>query len=127
MASRGAGHLYERVAFDKREQTSDGHGNYEDGFLEQFSCRAGFTFLRGGESVMAGRLQGRQPVVVRVRASSQTCQIEPDWRMRDLRKGKWQGPSGDDYWTGPIYAVRSVIPTEDRMFIDVTVESGVAA
>lgn len=127
MANRGAGHLHEHVAFDRRDQVEDGHGNYEDVFIQIFDCHAGFTYLRAGESVIAGRLEGRQPIIVRVRSSSNTRQIEPAWRMRDLRKGQWQGPSGEDYWDGPIYAVRSVIPTEDRMFIDVTVESGVAA
>ena len=126
MARRGAGQLYEHVAFDRREQIDDGHGNYEEDFVQVVDCRAGFTFLRGGEGVIAGRLEGRQPIVVRVRASSETRQIDSGWRMRNLRNGQWQGSSGDDYWDGPIYAVRSVIPTEDRLWVDVTVESGVA-
>lgn len=126
-ADKGAGRLYHHVAWDKREAVSDGHGNYQDGFVEQFSCRAGFTYLRGTESVIAARLEGRQPIVVRVRSSTSTRSIEADWRMRDKRNGSWDGDSGEEYWTGPIYAVRSVIPTEDRQFIDVTVESGVSA
>lgn len=127
VTSRGSGHLYEHVAFDKRVDASDGHGNYQDGFVEQFSCRAGFTYLRGTESVIAARLEGRQPIVVRVRSSTSTRSIEADWRMRNMRNGSWDGDGGEEYWTGPIYAVRSVIPTEDRQFIDVTVESGKAA
>lgn len=111
---RAAGLFYEKVAFDERVQSSDGYGNTEGDFAEVFQCRAGYTFLRGGEAVIAGRLEGRQPVVVRVRSTSNTKQIKPDWRMRDLRSGKE-------------YAVRSVIPTQDRQFIDVTVEEGVAA
>jgi head-tail adaptor len=114
MADRGSGQLFERVAFDERANVSDGEGNVEGEFVEQFTCRAGFTFLRGGETVIAGRLEGRQPVVVRVRSSSNTREIAPDWRMRDLRTGKE-------------YAVRSVIPTQDRLFIDVAVESGTPA
>lgn len=127
MSSRSASRLFEHVAFDERQKVSDGHGNYEGDFLEAFQCRAGFTYLRGTESVIAARLEGRQPIVVRVRASSNTRQIDRDWRMRDLRDGQWVGASGEDYWDGPVYAVRSVIPTEDRRYIDITVEQGVAA
>jgi hypothetical protein len=91
----------------------DGYGNMEGDFTEQFQCSAGFTFLRGGEAVIAARLEGRQPVVARLRASTQTRRIQPDWRMRDLR-------------TGVSYAVRSVAPTPDRKWLDVTTEAGVA-
>jgi head-tail adaptor len=108
-----AGHLRETVAFDERVLVDDGYGNMEGDFTEQFQCRAGFTWLRGGEAVMASRLEGRQPLVARVRASTETRRIEPDWRMRDLR-------------TGETYAVRSVAPTPDRKWIDVTTEGGVA-
>jgi hypothetical protein len=44
--------------------------------------------------------------------------------MRDTRNGEWLGTSGEEYWSGTEYAVRSAIPTEDRQFIDVLVESG---
>ena len=111
--AENAGQLRETVAFDERILVDDGYGNMEGDFVEQFQCRAGFTFLRGGEAVIASRLEGRQPMVARVRESSQTRQIEPDWRLRDLR-------------TGASYAVRSVAPTPDRQWIDVAAEGGVA-
>ena len=115
MASKnGAGQLREHVAFDERATVSDGYGNETGDFAEVFRCRAGFTFLRGGEAVIASRLEGRQPVVVRVRSTTETRLIEPDWRMRDVR-------------TGDVYAVRSIAPTADRMWLDVMVEKGVAA
>ncbi|WP_242217974.1 phage head completion protein [Shinella zoogloeoides] len=127
MADRGSGQLYERVAFDERALQSDGHGNEQEDFVEAFECRAGFTYLRGTEAVIAARLEGRQPIVVRVRRNSKTEQIDHDWRMRNLRDGEWAGGSGEEYWKGPTYAVRSVIPTTDRQWIDITVESGTAA
>ncbi len=127
MTDRSASRLFERVAFDERQKVSDGHGNHESDFVEAFQCRAGFTFLRGTESVIASRLEGRQPVVVRVRVSGDTRQIGHDWRMRDLREGSWAGGSGNEYWDGPVYAVRSVILTEDGRWLDITVERGVAA
>lgn len=114
MANFGSGDLRERVAFDMRAQVDDGYGNHQAGFAEVFTCRAGFTYLRGSEAVIAARLEGRQPIVVRIRASEQAKQIGPDWRMRDLR-------------TGEEYAVRSAAPTPDRQFVDIMVESGVAA
>lgn len=126
MATNDPGRLNARVAFDARADADSGDGNHEGDFVQRFARRAGFTFLRGTESVIAARLEGRQPIVVRVRACSQTRQIDAGWRMRDLRNGEWVGSGADAYWSGPAYAVRSVIPSDDRQWIDVTVESGVA-
>ncbi|PWR24568.1 head-tail adaptor protein [Zavarzinia aquatilis] len=123
----GAGDLVRRVAFDARDVLDDGFGNGVETWQQRLVCRAGFTFLRGGESVIAARLEGRQPIVVRVRASSSTRQIGADWRMRDLRAGAWAADAGGAYWAGPVYAVRSVIPSPDRQWLDIMVESGVAA
>lgn len=115
MANQGAGPLDKKVAWDKRVAANDGYGNpIAPAFAEQFQCRAGFTFLRGGEAVMAARLQGRQPIVVRIRASIAARLIEPDWQMRNVR-------------TGEAYAVRSVAEVAGRRWLDVTVESGVPA
>lgn len=125
----GAGQLYEHVAWDKREKVNpdapNDYGNNFSAFVEQFQCRAGFTYLRGGESIIASRLTGKQPIVVRVRASSETRLIDTDWRMRDARNGSWTD-SSETVWTGPVFAVRSVAETPDRRWIDVMVEKGVA-
>lgn len=104
--------LDKRVAFDDRQQVDDGHGNFTGAFVEVFTCWGAFTYLRETESVIAARLEGRQPLVVRVRATDQTEKVDHDWRMRH----------GSD-----VYAVRSVIPSEDRRWIDIMVERGVAA
>lgn len=127
MDKRDAGRLNENVAFDERITQPDGLGNEQEQFVEQFKRRAGFTYMRGGESVIASRLEGRQPIVVRVRRDSDTLRIAPDWRMRDGRNGSWQGAEENQYWTGPTYAVRSIAPTDDRQFLDIMVESGVPA
>lgn len=118
--------LDKRVAFDERETVDDGYGNYEGRFVEKLQCWAAFTYLRGSEVVMAARLEGKQPIVVRVRATSATKAIDHDWQMRDLRNGQWTGTAPNQVWNGPTFAVRSVIPTEDGRFIDITVERGVA-
>lgn len=112
--SFSAGKLRETVAWDERAMVDDGYGNEVGSFAEQFRTRAGFTFLRGGETVMAARLEGRQPLVVRVRRSSDTERIANEWRMRDLK-------------TGTVYAVRAAAPTEHPGFLDIVVEGGVAA
>jgi SPP1 family predicted phage head-tail adaptor len=109
----GAGQLYQRVAFDKETTGSDGYGGTVTGWAEQFQCRAGFTHLRGGESVMAARLEGTHSIVMRVRASTQTRAVTTDWRVRDAR-------------SGTIYNIRDITPSDDRAFLDVLVQSGVA-
>lgn len=109
----GAGDLKHRVAFDKRGVSSDGAGGNTAAFAEQFVVWAGYTHLRGGESVIAARLEGRHVQVVRVRASSTTRQVTTDWRIRDRR-------------TQDVFNIRDITPTEDRAFIDFLCESGVA-
>ncbi|WP_336747763.1 head-tail adaptor protein [Aureimonas altamirensis] len=106
--------LFERVAWSARIEEDDGYGNTQSDWQDQFETRAAFTYLRGSESVIAARLEGRQPIIVRVRSSSDTRKITTDWQMRDVR-------------AGTIHAVRSIIPTEDRMWIDITTETGVAS
>lgn len=120
MAKRpSAGDLYQRVAFDQRvtgnpDSPAD-YGNTVDEWEEQFQTRAAFIHLRGGESVMASRLAGRHTQVIRVRASSQTREITTEWRARDAR-------------AGTIFNVRDITLNEDdRAFLDILVESGVAA
>lgn len=109
----GAGDLRNRVVLQKQSQTSDGAGGVTTPWADQFVVWAGYTHLRGGEGVLAGRLEGRHPQVVRVRASSQTRQITTDWRLRDRR-------------TGSVFNIRDITPTEDRAYIDLLCESGVA-
>lgn len=83
----GAGELRERVAFDRRAAADDGYGNQVSSWEEQFVVWARVQPLKGGEGVQAARLAGTQPVIIRVRQSSNTIQITSDWRARDARKG----------------------------------------
>lgn len=109
-----AGRLYQAVAFDKPVQQSDGQGGTINGWQEQFECRAHFHLMRGGETVQASRLQGQQPVIVTIRASSDARQIEPGWRIRDAR-------------SGTIYQVKEPPRlTEDRAYFEMLAMSGVA-
>lgn len=108
-----AADLHESVAFDAPTQNPDGYGGVEVGWAERFRARAHFRWLRGGETVQAARLAGKQPVVVTLRVSSDSLAITTGWRMRDLRRGV-------------TYNIRSVVPTTDRRMVEVTAESGVA-
>lgn len=111
--NRSAGDLYHRVAFDKRTVIDRGDGVTVGDWAEQFQVRAGFTHLRGGESVMANRLQGKHTIVVMVRASTSTMMISTDWQMRDVR-------------TGTAYNIRDITPSDDRLWLDILCDSGVA-
>lgn len=107
----GAGDLQHRVAFDRRQRTNDGAGNWQSGFVEQFSRRAAFIYAGGRESVMAARLEGRSVLKVRLRSCSLTRTIEQDWQMRDVR-------------TGAVYAIKEVDAVTDRLWVYLVVERG---
>lgn len=108
-----AGDLFYAVAFGKREEVDDGYGNTQGQFVEEFSTRAGYIHLRGGESVMAGRLEGKHTQIIRIRSTSRSRQITSDWYAQDKRDLKY-------------FAVRDVTPLLDRQFLDILVEAGVA-
>lgn len=103
----GAGQRRERIAFEQRGDAGMGE------WVERFTYWARVTPLRGGETVLAKRLTGVQPVVINVLASSQTRTVDATWRARDAR-------------TGVIYAIHSDIQSENRAEIDFMAEAGVA-
>jgi head-tail adaptor len=113
-AKFGAGQLIELVAFDKRSAVDDGYGNTVTGdWQEQFRKRAKFIFLRGSETVMAGRLESQESIVAQVWANDQTRQIRPDWQMRNVRNGE-------------SFNVRSIEEDKSRAVLDLLCESNVA-
>jgi SPP1 family predicted phage head-tail adaptor len=112
MPKGGAGSLKERVSFAVRGEQDDGYGNSVAGWVEQFQTAGAYTNLRGGETVIAARLENRHPVVVRVRSSVATRGVTSDWRLTDIR-------------TGRQYAIRDVTHDVGRAYIDFLCESGV--
>lgn len=80
-----AGDLGVRLHFDKRSDGGawgapvPGGGN----FVRQFTTWAGLKPLRGGETVIAERLAGKQVWVVRVYRNSKTRLITASWRLVD--------------------------------------------
>lgn len=105
--------LIERVAFDIPVETVTSHGGTRIAWTEEFIARAQFLYLRGGETVIASRLSGRQPVVVTMRNEGRAKDVTPEWRMRDVRRGT-------------VYNVRSIVPTDNRLYLELTCESGVS-
>lgn len=105
--------LVDAVAFDEPVSQPDGQGGAEEGWVERYDCRAHFLYLRGGEVVQAARLEGRQPVVATIRASTGALAIGTGWRMRDVRRSEE-------------YNIRSIVPSDDRKFLELTCEKGVA-
>lgn len=105
--------LHYALAFDAPTQTPDGSGGTDAGWAERYACRAHLRFLRGSEAVIAARLEGRQPVVASIRACDAARAITPAWRMRDARNGT-------------VYNIRAIAPSDDRRWVEITAESGVA-
>jgi head-tail adaptor len=107
-----AGDLDRRVGFDAPTSASDGYGATVEGWTETHVCWAHFRYLRGGETVVAARLAGRQVVVATVRMCAAVREITTGYRMRDVRDGTR-------------FNVRSVVPSDDLAWLEVTAESGV--
>lgn len=106
-----AGQLSERFAFEEPTQTEDGYGGTTEGFTERAVASARRVFKRGGEGVLAARLEGKQPAIITIRASAASRAITTAWRARDVR-------------TGALYNIRSVEPTEDRAWLEMLIEGG---
>ena len=121
-----AGQLFHHVALDRQVTGSDGAGGTVTGWEEQFQCRAGYIHLKGGETVMAGRLEGTHTQIIRVRSSAGTRAITTDWRVRDMRDGEWENGVPDGTWTGPLFNIRDITPRADRAFLDLLCQKGVA-
>lgn len=111
-----AGDLHYKVDCQKEVAGVDELGNPvpgAGGWTTQCTVRAAYRHLRGGEDIMAGRLQGRHTQVITVRASSQTRQITAGWRLIDARDGT-------------VFNVRDVTAETDRMWVSLLCERGVA-
>lgn len=108
-----AGELRERFEFQERVAASDGYGNEQGAWAARYECAGRRQMLRGGESVMASRLEGRSPAIITIRANSMARAITTDWRARDIRS--------EELWN-----IRSISPSEKRDYLDLLVEKGVA-
>lgn len=108
-----SGDLNQRVSFGERAMISDGAGNERGAFADKFTVWAEFVHMRGGEGIMAARLDGRHVQVVRVLASTETRQVTSTWLAKDARKGT-------------LFNIRDITPSKDGAFLDMLCETGVA-
>ena len=109
----GAGPLREVLIAQRREEVDDGYGNTEGAWEEQCRFSASVEPRRGGEAVIAGRLQGAVTYIVTTRYSVAAAAVQPDWRLVDARSGQ-------------VYNIRTWVPRPKRDYIDGDVEIGVA-
>lgn len=112
-----AGELRHRVQFSEPDKVSDEYGNVTTGWIARFTVSANIRPRLGGETVEAARLQGRQPMIIRVRQSPDTIRITTDWKATDER--------------GVDYQIRTAVDpdfgsNEHGKWIDMMCEAGVA-
>lgn len=104
----GAGALRDKVTFQQRGE--DANGDRLGGWEEGFTVPAELVWLRGSEGAVEARLQGRQPVVIRIRDESRTRGITSAWRAVNARNEAQE------------FAVKSAAPDRERGFWAVMAE-----
>ena len=77
-----AGDLTKRATLLEPVVERDADGQLVQGWLDHGTVWCHVLPLRGGESVMAARMQSRSPAVVTMRASSLSRQVTSEWRLR---------------------------------------------
>ena len=114
MARITANDLRDRVSFEKREEVDDGYGNTVGMWVAHFERDACILPSKGGETVIASRLQEVQPALIIVRFDAETTTITAEWRLIEVR-------------SGTIYNIRTSADMERRgRFITMLCEAGVA-
>lgn len=82
----GSGLLRNKLNFQLRLTYDDGAGNEQSGdFATMFSATAELIPLKGGEPVLAARLTGTQPYIIRIRSCVAARSIDTSWRIVDAR------------------------------------------
>lgn len=109
----GGGALRDLLALEKRIEVSDGAGNTLGEWAEQFRAAARRESLKGGETVMAARLEKRQPYIVTIRGTPESVLLTPDWRAKDVR-------------SGALYNITSVVVRPRGDYVDLLVTDGQA-
>lgn len=117
-----AGNLRIRLGFFQRENLSDGYGNTKGDYSDDpdFEEYAQGVPRLGGESVIAARLSGVQPLTFRVRQTPDTIEVNSEeWKIRDMDSGRE-------------YNIRSIVDPmsgtrEHGKWFDILAQSGVAS
>lgn len=109
-----AGDLRNRVRFEKRGL--DANGDALGAWEEHCTVWTHVKWLRGSEAAIAGRLEGRQPVALVIRASTQAREITTGFRAVAV--------SGRDTTPGAKLNIKAVSASPDAGFLDVLAELG---
>ncbi|XAT57852.1 head-tail adaptor protein [Rhodobacteraceae bacterium IMCC1335] len=78
----------------------------------QFQDFAEVVFLRGAESVIAGRLEGKNTAILVVRRGPTSSLVDTNWRIKNSS-------------SGTVFNIRSIIPSSDGGNLEFTCETGV--
>lgn len=69
-----------RATFQEPFEDEDADGQVVQRYDDRFQDRVTMRFLRGGESVLAARLESRSPVIIGVRNSARAREVTSEWR-----------------------------------------------
>lgn len=106
------GRMRKRATFQSQQMVNDGFGNYVGSWIDRCERWCNVAYLRGSETVMASRLEGRQPVILTFRQDTQTAKIIPEWRV---------------LIDGTEYNIREPLrPSDDGLRFELLCEGGVA-
>lgn len=104
MAKYSAGKLRDLLIFQQRAEGAS--GDRTGTWTSEFGRWSQTIILKGGEGVLAQRIQGQQPTLLVVRACPETRQIDNSWRAVDER-------------TRQVFDLSSATETDDRAWIEV--------
>lgn len=105
--------LRHMVDFEARRE--DENGDPLGPFELMFEAWAKLVWLRGSETAVQQRLEGRQPVAIVVRSNTMTRRITPAWRAVLTNDGD------------QVLNITSVCPAKDRGFIEILATTGGAS
>lgn len=111
-----AGSLQDRVQFKRRTPREDGAGNVHHDFTPLFTIWGRIRLQFGRESLEAGRLESTTIGTLTVRRSASTESLTAD-DIAIAVAGQFAGQT---------YNIRSIVPSLDGTFIEMTIESQVA-
>lgn len=80
-----AGKRRQLVLMQERGEVDDGYGNEIGGWITKFESPAELIPLKGSEPVIASRLSGVQPYVVRIPSCTAAREVTSAWRIVDKR------------------------------------------
>lgn len=98
------------VSFESRRE--DENGDPLGPFEPAFETWAKLIWLRGSETAVQERLEGRQPVAIVVRANAMTRRITPAWRAVLIRDAD------------QALNITSASPAKEQGFIDILATTG---